>query len=119
VFKWPRYYGNGKIIIRKEVVHFLFQNDKPIAKDRFLLHNGPSNYTTKIKWKLHMNTQIMLMKEGQIYDIIARCWDTRKVEGPGSRGQATNIVWEDVKAAMGPYVFSFGCIWHFAPIHHG
>jgi len=66
-----------------------------------------------------MNTQIMLMKEGQIYDIIARCWDTRKVEGPGSRGQATNIVWEDVKAAMGPYVFSFGCIWHFAPIHHG
>jgi hypothetical protein len=48
VFKWPRYYGNGKIIIRKEVVHFLFQNDKPVAKHRFLLHNGPSNYTTKI-----------------------------------------------------------------------
>jgi hypothetical protein len=46
-------------------VHFLFQNDKPFAKDRFPLHNRPSNYTTKIKRKLHMNTQIMLMKAPQ------------------------------------------------------
>jgi len=30
-----------------------------------------------------MNTQIMLMKEGPIYDIIARCWGHSKGGGPG------------------------------------